>query len=110
MAPTLPQHTSLKASPGAASLTLNNFGGNPYFFDPNFKPLYIVAPGCGTCTDAAHTLNSGFGTTWIDSRTVYIAPGVDFSTPSPIPALSNWRAISARMQTQPSGVCRYAGE
>ena len=72
-------NTSLKASPGAASLTLNNFGGNPYFFDPNFKPLYIVAPGCGTCTDAAHTLNSGFGTTWIDSRTVYIAPGVDFS-------------------------------
>ena len=72
-------NTSLKASPGAASLTLNNFGGNPYFFDPDFKPLYIVAPGCGTCTDAAHTLDSGFGTSWIDRRTVYIAPGVDFS-------------------------------
>jgi iron complex outermembrane recepter protein len=72
-------NTSLKASPGAASLTLNNFGGNPYAFDPNFKALYIVAPGCGTCTDAAHTLDSGFGTTWIDRRTVYIAPGVDFS-------------------------------
>ena len=72
-------NTSLKVSPGAKSLTLNNFGGNPYFFDPNFKPLYLAAPFCGTCTDAAHTLNSGFGTSWIGRRTVYIAPGVDFS-------------------------------
>src|ERR1700722_6397170 len=72
-------NTSLKTSPGAANLTLNNFGGNPYFFDPNFKPLYIAAPGCGSCTDAAHTLDSGFGTTWIDRRTVYIARGGDFS-------------------------------
>jgi iron complex outermembrane receptor protein len=73
------RNTTLKDADGNGRLTLNEFGGNPYFFDPNFKALYIVAPGCGTCTDAAHTLNSGFGTTWIDRRTVYIAPGVDFS-------------------------------
>ncbi len=73
------RNTTLKDADGNGRLTLNEFGGNPYFFDPNFKALYIVAPGCGACTDAAHTLNSGFGTTWIDRRTVYIAPGVDFS-------------------------------
>jgi iron complex outermembrane receptor protein len=72
-------NTSLQVSPGATALTLNNLGGNPYFYDPNFKPLYIAYPGCGTCTDAAHTLNSGFGTGWINRRTVYIDPGVDFS-------------------------------
>jgi iron complex outermembrane receptor protein len=72
-------NTSLTTSPGATSLTLNNFGGNPYYYDPNFKPLYIAYPGCGACTDAANTLNSGFGTTWISRRTVYVDPGVDFS-------------------------------
>ena len=73
------RNTTLKDADGNGRLTLNEFGGNPYFFDPKFQPLYIVVPGCGTCTDAAHTLNSGFGTTWIDRRTVYIARGVDFS-------------------------------
>jgi iron complex outermembrane recepter protein len=72
-------NTSLAVTPGATSLTLNNFGGNPYFFSPSFTPLYIVYPGCGTCTDAAHTLNSGFGTTTLSRRTVYVDPGVDFS-------------------------------
>ena len=72
-------NTSLKASPGANSLTLNNLGGNPYFFSPSFQPLYLAAPYCGSCTDAAHTLDSGFGTTGISRRTVYVAPGVDFS-------------------------------
>jgi iron complex outermembrane receptor protein len=73
------RNTSLKDADGNGRLTLNEFGGNPYFYDPKFMPLYIVAPGCGTCTNAAHTLDSGFGTTWIGRRTVYIAPGVDFS-------------------------------
>ena len=73
-------NTSLQASPGATSLTLNNFGGNPYTFDPNFTPLYIAYPGCGTCTDAAHTLNSGFGTTWHSAAAPSMSiPGVDFS-------------------------------
>jgi iron complex outermembrane receptor protein len=73
------RNTSLKDADGNGRLTLNEFGGNPYFFDPNFKPLYLAAPFCGLCTDAAHRLDSGFGTTWIDRRTVYNAPGVDFS-------------------------------
>ena len=62
-----------------ARLTLNDFGGNPYTFDPNFQPLYIAAPGCGSCTDAAHTLEQRLrhhhGLT---RRTVYIAPGRGF--------------------------------
>ncbi|HMH66027.1 MAG TPA: TonB-dependent receptor, partial [Rhizomicrobium sp.] len=53
---------------------LNELGGNPYTFDPNFKPL-----ACAGCSDAAHQLNSGIGTTQLDPRTVYIARGVDFS-------------------------------
>src|SRR5580698_7220372 len=40
------RNTSLKDADGNGRLTLNEFGGNPYFFDPKFKPLYIVAPGC----------------------------------------------------------------
>jgi iron complex outermembrane receptor protein len=73
------RNTSLKDADGNGRLTLNEFGGNPYFYDPKFMPLYLAVPYCGTCTDAAHKLDSGFGTTWIDRRTVYIAPGVDFS-------------------------------
>ncbi len=46
---------------------------------PTYTPLYIAMPGCGACTDATHTLDSGLGTTHLDWRTVYIAPGVDFS-------------------------------
>jgi len=72
-------NTTLAVSPGATSLTLNNFGGNPYTFSPSFTPLYIAYPGCGSCTDAAHTLNSGYGTNIISRRTIYIDPGVDFS-------------------------------
>jgi iron complex outermembrane receptor protein len=73
------RNTSLKDADGNGRLTLNELGGNPYFFDPKFMPLYIVVPGCGACTNAAHTLDSGFGTTWIGRRTVYVARGVDFS-------------------------------
>ena len=57
------RNTSLTDADGNGRLTLNELGGNPYFFDPNFKPLYMAVPGCGACTDAAHTLDSGFGTT-----------------------------------------------
>jgi iron complex outermembrane receptor protein len=73
------RNTSLKDADGNGRLTLNEFGGNPYFFDPKFTPLYLAAPFCGLCTDAAHKLDTGFGTTWIGRRTVYDAPGVDFS-------------------------------
>ncbi|MEO7053848.1 MAG: TonB-dependent receptor [Rhizomicrobium sp.] len=73
------RNTSLKDADGNGRLTLNELGGNPYFFDPNFKPLYIAVPGCGTCVDATHTLDTSVGTTHLDGRTVYLAPGVDFS-------------------------------
>ncbi len=73
------RNTSLKDADGNGRLTLNELGGNPYFFDPNFKPLYIAVPGCGTCVDANHALDTGVGATHLDGRTVYIAPGVDFS-------------------------------
>ncbi len=73
------RNTSLKDADGNGRLTLNELGGNPYNYSPAFQPLYLAAPYCGSCTDAAHTLNSGFGTTWISRRTIYIAPGVDFS-------------------------------
>jgi iron complex outermembrane receptor protein len=73
------RNTSLADTDGNGYLTLDELGGNPYTFDPNFKPLYIAAPGCGTCTDATHMLDTGVGTTVIDRRTIYIAPGVDFS-------------------------------
>ncbi len=73
------RNTSLTDADGNGRLTLNELGGNPYFFDPNFKPLYIAVPGCGACSDAAHRLDTGLGTTHLDPRTVYLAPGVDFS-------------------------------
>jgi iron complex outermembrane receptor protein len=68
------RNTSLKDADGNGRLTLNEFGGNPYAFDPAFQPLAIAGG-----TDAAHHLDSGLGTTHLDTRTVYIAPGVDFS-------------------------------
>ena len=71
--------TSLKDADGNGRLTLNELGGNPYNFDPGFQPLYQVVPFCGTCTDAAHSLDTGVGTTHLERRTVYIAKGVDFS-------------------------------
>jgi iron complex outermembrane receptor protein len=73
------RNTSLKDADGNGRLTLNELGGNPYTFSPSFQPLYLAAPFCGSCTDAAHTLDSGIGTSWISRRTVYVAPGVDFS-------------------------------
>ena len=71
--------TSLKDADGNGRLTLNELGGNPYFYDPKFTALYLAVPYCGNCTDATHTLDSGIGTTHLSPRTVYIAPGVDFS-------------------------------
>jgi len=68
------RNTSLKDADGNGRLTLNELGGNPYAFDPGFQPLAIAGG-----TDAAHRLDSGFGTTHLDTRTVYLAPGVDFS-------------------------------
>ncbi len=68
------RNTSLKDADGNSRLTLNEFGGNPYFFDPKFQPL-----ACFACQDAAHKLDTGFGTTTLDRRTVYLARGVDFS-------------------------------
>ncbi len=71
-------NTSLSTN-GLSVLTFNDLGGNPYTFSPTYTPLYIASPGCGTCTDATHTLDTGVGTTTLDRRTVYIDPGVDFS-------------------------------
>ncbi|HWU56489.1 MAG TPA: TonB-dependent receptor [Rhizomicrobium sp.] len=67
------RNTSLQASNGKY-LTFNDLGGNPYTFDPNFHAL-----ACMGCQDAAHRLDTGFGTTTLDPRTVYVARGVDFS-------------------------------
>jgi iron complex outermembrane receptor protein len=67
--------TSLTDADGNGRLTLNELGGNPYTYDPGFKPLYQPC----ACADAAHTLDVGVGTTHLDPRTVYIARGVDFS-------------------------------
>ena len=71
-------NTSLSTH-GKPKLTFNDLGGNPYIFSPTYTPLYIVTPGCGACTDATHTLDSGLGTATLDRRTVYVAPDVDFS-------------------------------
>lgn len=71
------RNTSLQDADGNGRLTLNELGGNPYTFDPAFQPLACVA-----CQDAAHRLDSGFGTTQLNPRTVYIARGVDFSDTS----------------------------
>ena len=68
------RNTSLRDGDGNGRLTLNELGGNPYFFDPNFKPL-----ACAGCNDAAHRLDTGVGTTTLDPRTAYFAKGVDFS-------------------------------
>jgi iron complex outermembrane receptor protein len=68
------RNTALADADGNGRLTLDELGGDPYSFDPAFKPLAI-----GGGTDAAHRLDSGVGTTHLDARTVYIAPGIDFS-------------------------------
>ena len=71
-------NTSLSTN-GKSELTFNDLGGNPYMFSPTYAPLYIASPGCGTCTDATHMLDTSVGTTTLDRRTVSIDPGVDFS-------------------------------
>jgi iron complex outermembrane receptor protein len=80
--------TSLTDADGNGRLTLNELGGNPYFFSPTYKQLYQVAfaagggVGCSpnfNCIDATHTLDTGVGIKKLDRRTVYVAPGVDFS-------------------------------
>lgn len=68
--------TSVTAANGKY-LTFNDLGGNPYAFAPGFTPL-----ACMGCQDAAHTLDTGIGTTHLDPRTIYIARGVDFSDTS----------------------------
>jgi iron complex outermembrane receptor protein len=69
--------TSLTASNGR-TLIFNDLGGNPYTYDPGFHAL-----ACEGCRDAAHTLDTGIGTTQLDPRTIYLARGVDFSTTAP---------------------------
>jgi iron complex outermembrane receptor protein len=49
----------------------------PYYYDPAFNPLYIPYYGFYN-TNAAHTLDTGVGTTKLSPRTVYISPA-DFS-------------------------------
>lgn len=69
------RNSTLKDRDGNGRLTLDEFGGNPYVFDPNFAAL-----ACAGCQDAAHRLDTGLGTTKLDPRTVYVARGVDFSS------------------------------
>ncbi len=68
------RNTSLKDADGNGRLTLDEMGGSPYVHGSGFVPL-----ACAYCSNAAHHLDTGFGTTWISRRTVYGAPGVDFS-------------------------------
>ena len=68
------RNTSVRDADGNGRLTLNELGGNPYAYDPGFTPL-----ACAGCQNAAHRLDSGYGTTNLSPRTVYIAKGVDFS-------------------------------
>jgi len=65
--------TSLSDTDGNGRLTLNELGGNPYFFDPAFSPLAI--PGG---TTPAHRLDTGVGMTRLDRRTVHVS-AADFS-------------------------------
>lgn len=67
------RNTTLEASNGKY-LTFNDLGGNPYSFAPSYQPLYCVA-----CLNPNFVLNSGYGTTTLSPRTIYIAKGVDFS-------------------------------
>jgi len=67
------RNTSVRDADGNGRLTLNELGGNPYFYDPAFRALAI--PGG---TDAAHRLDSGLGTTRLSRRTVHAADP-DFS-------------------------------
>ncbi|MCP5411288.1 MAG: TonB-dependent receptor plug domain-containing protein [Alphaproteobacteria bacterium] len=68
------RNTSVVDTDGNGRLTPNELGGNPYAYDPGFTPL-----ACMSCVDAAHRLDSGYGGTWLDRRSVYVARGVDFS-------------------------------
>jgi iron complex outermembrane receptor protein len=65
--------TSLADADGNGRLTLNELGGNPYYFDPAFRPLAI--PGG---TNAAHRLDTGLGTAPLSRRTIHVADA-DFS-------------------------------
>ena len=67
------RNTSLRDADGNDRLTLNELGGNPYFYDPAFRALAI--PGG---VDAAHRLDAGVGTTQLSRRSVHIADA-DFS-------------------------------
>jgi iron complex outermembrane receptor protein len=78
--------TSLADADGNGRLTINEFGGNRYFFQG--QALYQIAfrsgnsVGCSpnfNCIDTWHTLDTGVGIKKLDPRTVYIAKGVDFS-------------------------------
>ena len=64
--------TDLKDADGNGRLTVNEFGGNLYAGQG--MPLYLFGG-----TDAWHTLDTGIAIKKLDPRTVYIAPGVDFS-------------------------------
>ena len=75
------RNTSLTDADGNGRLTLNELGGNPYFFDPNFHALWPVP--------AARTRRTGWIPVWAPprlirarsiSRAAWISP-----TPSPIP-------------------------
>jgi iron complex outermembrane receptor protein len=64
---------SLADADGNGRLTLNEMGGNPYVFDPAFRPLAITGG-----SDAAHRLDAGLGVARLSRRTVHLADA-DFS-------------------------------
>ncbi len=105
------RNASLIDADGNGRLTLNELGGNPYFYDPNFKPLYIAVPGCGACADATHALDTGVGTAHLDARTVYLAPGVDFSNTA---THTGFVELAPRLRWRgsrpPARFCRHAVE
>ena len=60
-------------------IELNELGGNPYYYDPNFKSFLLTPQFGGPSSDAPHSLDVGVGATKLSPRTIYIAKGVDFS-------------------------------
>ena len=103
------RNTSLTDADGNGRLTLNELGGNPYFFDPNFKPLYIAVPGCGACTDATHTLDTGFGTTHLSPPHRLSCAGRGFLQHRHPYRLCRTGAGSGRRRPRPAaGLCRHA--
>lgn len=79
--------TSLTDADGNGRLTVNEFGGNRYFFQGSalYQIAFSTGPGTAGCSpnfnciDSWHTLDSNVAIRKLDPRTVYYAKGIDFS-------------------------------